>query len=125
MKYVLDENCYMNNGQLPLNMINARDFFHLFSNKYFSQGIPDTELLRLAKKTGYVIITKDKGMVLKANSQQMNIIYIQEEKRHEYLWFFISNTVRIKSRVILQNRIRTVLNKLEFFEDYEKIHVIG
>jgi hypothetical protein len=128
MNYVLDENCTIKKKRRPDCLLTAREFIHKYSQSIFADGIPDHELIRCAKENDYVIITRDKGMVIKVNKMRMDIIYIHDnpEKRKEQFWFFITKNVRLKnSRATLDSKVRKRLDWVSDFDTFASIMVIG
>lgn len=70
-KLLMDENC-QSRQEFPPSFINA-DWL-LFKN-WKKKGLPDSDLLDLATKEGYTIVTRDKGLITMAINKGIEIIY--------------------------------------------------
>lgn len=68
-KYLLDENCGME-GRL--------DPQFLFFRNLVRPGTPDWLVLEIAKEHNLIITTRDKGLVLRAISEEEDIVYQTE-----------------------------------------------
>lgn len=99
MKYVLDENTNKKNNMLPKNTINASELYE--KNGLKKQGVSDEKLLELSVIHDYVIVTRDVKLVLKANRQRINIVYVYDDKEHK--WMFIPGQMKIKNRIKLKS----------------------
>jgi len=102
MKYVLDENCTVRDEELPENVINARDLY--YNNGLREHGVEDQKLLRLATQHGYLIITQDQRLVVRANQQNIDIVYAHGRSGKN--WFFISKNSRVTNRLRLKQFIQ-------------------
>lgn len=98
-KFVLDENITVIDECLPQNVINARELF--FQNGVRQFGIEDKQFLRLARKHGYIIITKDSGLVIRANQSYQDVVYA-DGPHYGKKWYLIPKTERISNRLRLK-----------------------
>lgn len=76
--FLLDENL-----QPTRNELKSPKFLHL--REVVHRGTPDWLLLEKAKERELVIITKDKGLVLRALSENQNVVY--EDKNGNRFFF--------------------------------------
>ena len=107
MKYVLDENTQISNGNLPDGIINAQDLF--IKNGFGEKGISDKILLKLCEENSYVLITKDMGLILKANARKQNIIYASGIRGND--WIYFSNELEIRNRLRLKRMVVNAINQ--------------
>ncbi len=101
MKYVLDENMTTKDDDLPDRVINARDLF--YNNGFKQTGIEDQKLLALATKEGYIIVTQDRKMVIRANQQNIDIVYALGRGGKKWVW--IPKEARVTNGLKLRNFI--------------------
>ena len=75
--YLMDENVKMSQEDLETFpngcVINSTDIFN--------KGTPDEPLTKLAKKKGWVIVTKDIRMALRSLIDKVSVIYINDGDR--------------------------------------------
>ena len=86
-KFVMDENC-QSRQEIPTHFINA-DWL-LFKN-WKEKGLADGELLDIATKDGYTIVTRDKGLITMAINKGIEIVYYNRLGN----WFLVKSE-RIK-----------------------------
>lgn len=103
-KFVLDENITILENLLPKNVLNARELY--FRNQIRQYGIKDGHLLKMARKQGYTIITKDMGLVIKANNVNENIVYVLGPNYGKQ-WFLIPGSEKIGNRLRLKKYMAT------------------
>ena len=94
-KFVLDENVTIPDEQLPPNIINVRELY--FQNGLRQFAIEDTEFLKLARKLGYIIVTKDKGLAIRVNQSEQNVVYVVGT-HYGKKWYLIPSNKRISNR---------------------------
>lgn len=97
MKFILDENINRTKKYLPKNSINASELYKI--NGLKEKGVADSRLMELANEQGFIIVTKDQGLILKANSLSIPIIFADGEKGQN--WCLIPKDLRIKNRIKL------------------------
>lgn len=106
-KYVFDENLTVRDQDLPDNVINARDLY--FQNGLKTWGVPDQKLLSLANLHGYIIITRDIKLIIRANRQNTDIVYARGKKGGR--WYFIPKEVRVTNMKKLLNFLNIEVTK--------------
>lgn len=79
-----------NNDDLPDNVINAKDLY--YKHRLRESGIEDQKLLKLATHEGYLIITQDRKLVIRANQQNIDIVYAVG--RSGWKWFYIPKEIK-------------------------------
>ena len=94
-------------------MINARDLFYY--NGLREHGIEDQKLLSLATKQGYLIVTQDQKMVVRANQQNIDIVYAHGKAGKK--WFFISKDSRVTNKL----RLRQFIDRQMIFDHQNTI----
>jgi len=109
-KFVFDENMTRKEGSLPDNMINAKELYS--QNGVTQTSVSDHTLLNLAKKLGYIIITKDEKLVVMANKQQVDIIFAHGVKGGR--WIFISKELKLRDRGYLR---RLLVKEIQIKKD--------
>jgi len=118
MKFVLDENINRIKSKLPKNSINARELYRM--NGLKEKGVADSRLMELANEQSYIIVTKDQGLILKANRLSIPIIYADGFEAQR--WCLIPRDLKFTSRTnlnryLLNNSVDTMeeLEILPFF----------
>lgn len=97
-KFVLDENITIVDDLLPKNVLNARELYFQKGVRQF--GIKDGHLLKIANKENFIIITKDSGLVIKANNINTNIVYVVG--KYGKHWYLIPGKEKLGNRRKLQ-----------------------
>ncbi len=113
MKFVLDENINRIKSKLPKNSINARELYRV--NNLKESGVADSRLMELANEQGYVIVTKDRGLILKANRLSIPIIYADGSDAQR--WCLIPRDLKFRSRIKLNHYVLT--NSVDTMEELE------
>lgn len=73
-KFILDENCQANQYQRDLkNVINASIFCAQRGHRH---GVSDSVLLKLAMEDDYIIVTRDRGLVLRCFKHAYPVVWI-------------------------------------------------
>lgn len=115
MQFVLDENLYRKPAQLPENTINATDLYQ--ENNLNPKGIPDSTLLILCVKKCLTLITRDQGLILKANKLGIDIVFAHGNDNMK--WTYIPKERRIKNREKLIK-----YSTKNSYEDLDELNVI-
>lgn len=102
LKYVLDENLTAKEDDLCDRVINARELY--FLNGIRQIAVEDGELLKLAIKDGYTIITQDRKLIVKANRKDVDIVFASGRRGNK--WFFISKQLNINNKGDLKKLIQ-------------------
>lgn len=105
MKYVLDENLTAKEDDLCDKVINARELY--FLNGIRQIAIDDGQLLDLAIKDDYIIITQDRKLIVKANKKDVNIVFASGRRGKK--WFYISKELDIKNKGDLKKLIQPAI----------------
>lgn len=103
-KFVLDENVTIPDESLPENMINVRELY--FQNGLRQHAIEDTKFLKLARKHGYIIVTKDKGLAIRVNQSEQHVVYVVGT-HYGKNWYLIPKNERVSNRKKLQEFVQT------------------
>ena len=98
-KFLLDENITVLDEFLPENVINVRELYYQKGLRQY--GIEDVDLLNLAKVNGYIVITKDSGMVLRANRRNLDIVFV-DGGGYGKRWYLIPRNKHISNRLKLK-----------------------
>ena len=104
--YLLDENIQPNRME-----INSPDFIPL--RKIARRGTPDWLLLEILKEKNLIGITKDKGLVLRALTENQDIIY-EDQKGNRFFFYGRDNFLFSEAEPIkIDWAYRAKMRKLE------------
>lgn len=75
-KYLLDENIYTAMGQVaPSNFHNLKDIIRIEGIPITGKRIHDSTVLDISLKYNYTLITRDKGLAMRAMIKGKDVVY--------------------------------------------------
>lgn len=95
MNFIYDQNLEKNEEILPSNVKNTTTLF----SRRTGVSVSDDDIIRYSASTKQIIITKDIGMVFKANKNQIDIIFVKGNKQEK--WLYIPKDVKVTNRIEL------------------------